>query len=71
MQPAIREGAGESVRACLHIIQQRNSTQKQQWYQKMVDEINKGFKIGSADAVHGSIIVASEMFERTGRVRKV
>ncbi|KAK9482498.1 armadillo-type protein [Lipomyces starkeyi] len=39
---------------------------RQQWYSKIYEEAQKGFRIGSADAIHGSLLVYRELFEQAG-----
>lgn len=62
----IREGAAEAVRACLQIIYQRETTVRTQWYQKLYDEAQKGYKIGTAESIHGSLLTTRELLQNTG-----
>jgi FKBP12-rapamycin complex-associated protein len=67
-QVTIREGASESLHACLEIIYHRESNFRLQWYKKIIEETHKGFKIGTVDSIHGSLLTLGELFIKTGRV---
>ncbi|KAK9433284.1 armadillo-type protein, partial [Lipomyces doorenjongii] len=62
----VRNDAADALRACLKIIYQRDNQLRQQWYSKIYEEAQKGFRIGSADAIHGSLLVYRELFEQAG-----
>ncbi len=70
-QSAIREGAGDALRACLDLIAERDSRMKMTWYQKTYDEAQKGFKNGTPEFVHGSLIALGELLRNTGDFIKV
>ncbi|KAK9453987.1 armadillo-type protein [Dipodascopsis uninucleata] len=63
---AIRNDAEDALKACLQIIYQRDSQLRQQWYSKIYEEAQKGFKIGSADAIHGSLLAYRELLLQAG-----
>lgn len=65
-QTVIREGAGEALRACLDLIAERENRMKLQWYQKIYDEAQKGFKHSSPEHNHGSLIALGELLRNTG-----
>ncbi|KAK9465831.1 armadillo-type protein [Lipomyces arxii] len=62
----VRNDAADALQACLKIIYQRDNQLRQQWYSKIYEETQKGFRIGSADAIHGSLLVYRELFEQAG-----
>ncbi|KAK9241824.1 armadillo-type protein [Lipomyces tetrasporus] len=62
----VRNDAADALRAGLKIIYQRDNQLRQQWYSKIYEEAQKGFRIGSADAIHGSLLVYREFFEQAG-----
>ncbi|KAK9379012.1 armadillo-type protein [Kockiozyma suomiensis] len=64
---AVRIDAADALRACLKIMYQRDNQMRQQWYERIYTEAQLGFtKIGSADAIHGSLLVYRELFEQAG-----
>ncbi|TPX38402.1 hypothetical protein SeMB42_g06762 [Synchytrium endobioticum] len=52
----IREGAAETLGATLELVNQRESHSRRQWYRKSFDEAQKGFKLNTTDAIHGSLL---------------
>jgi FKBP12-rapamycin complex-associated protein len=64
----IREIACETLAACLVIIAQRDNSIRITWYQKLIEEIFKGFK-GSLDYIHGSLLALAEMLLHTRHVQ--
>eukprot|EP01113_Clastostelium_recurvatum_P006582 TRINITY_DN1298_c0_g1_i1.p1 TRINITY_DN1298_c0_g1~~TRINITY_DN1298_c0_g1_i1.p1 ORF type:complete len:2380 (+),score=927.36 TRINITY_DN1298_c0_g1_i1:62-7201(+) len=63
---AIREGAVEALKACLELIAERENRLRLQWYQKIFDEAQKGFKQPSPEWIHGSLIALGELLRNTG-----
>ncbi|KAK9480797.1 armadillo-type protein [Lipomyces japonicus] len=63
---AVRNDAENALKACLQIIYQRDSQLRQQWYSKIYDEAQKGFRIGTADAIHGSLLAYRELLLQAG-----
>ncbi|XP_043640413.1 serine/threonine-protein kinase Tor-like [Drosophila teissieri] len=75
-KPAIRESAGEALRAALIVTAQRESTKQSsepQWYRICYDEANGSFNADLAaskdqkgmtrdDRIHGGLIVFNELF---------
>ncbi|XP_039227525.1 serine/threonine-protein kinase Tor [Drosophila yakuba] len=75
-KPAIRESAGEALRAALIVTAQRESTKQSsepQWYRICFDEANGSFNADLAagkdqkgvtrdDRIHGGLIVFNELF---------
>ncbi|KAI8819891.1 armadillo-type protein [Fimicolochytrium jonesii] len=62
----IREGAAEALNATLALVHVRENRQRKSWYQKILEETQKGFKIGSADAIHGSLLTLRELISQKG-----
>ena len=60
----IRLAAGKAFSACLALLNQR--TYHLQWYCTMYDRIYDGLQKGTAESVHGSLLVVTEMFKHTG-----
>lgn len=57
----IREGAAEALNSCLALAQARENTQRRSWYKKIFEEIQKGLKLSSSDAIHGSLLALREI----------
>lgn len=64
---AIRDGAADALNACLTLVQARETNLRRQWYRKIFDEIQKGFKLSSSDAIHGSLLALRGIFNSTSR----
>ena len=60
----IRVSAGQALSACLAVLQQR--TYHLQWYCYLYDQFQEGFKIGTEEHVHGSLLVVNEALQHTG-----
>ena len=60
----IRLSAGAALSACLAVLRQR--TYHLQWYCNIYEQIHEGFRKGTAESVHGSLIVVAEMLAHTG-----
>jgi len=60
----IRLAAGRALSACLAVLRQR--TYHLQWYCNIYDELHEGLRKGTAESVHGSLLVVSEMLKHTG-----
>lgn len=65
----IREASRDALVACMRIIYQRESPLRHQWYTKIVDEAQRGLKLGNADAIHASLITYSALMQEAGMVR--
>lgn len=75
-KPAIRESAGEALRAALIVTAQRENTKQSsepQWYKICYDEANSSFNLDGLtgkeqkgmtrdDRIHGGLIVFNELF---------
>lgn len=60
----IRLAAGKALSACLAVLSQR--TYHLQWYCGIYDKVHEGLRKGSAESVHGSLLVVSETLKHTG-----
>lgn len=60
----IRYAASKALSACLAVLSQR--TYHLQWYCGLYDRIHDGLKKGTAESVHGSLLVVSESLKLTG-----
>ncbi|KAI8620292.1 armadillo-type protein [Chytriomyces sp. MP71] len=64
----IRESGAEVLRACLQLMQQRESHLRRQWYKKIYDEAERGvFKSLNPDSLHGCLLVYRELLGHTGK----
>ncbi|KAI0395542.1 TOR kinase [Xylariaceae sp. FL0594] len=61
-----RDTAAETVGACFSIIRDRATEMRLTWEAKMYNEMLVGFKIGSAEATHASLLVLREFLECSG-----
>lgn len=62
----IREGAANALNAALSLVEVRENRQRKQWYHKVMEEIAKGFKMGTADTIHGSLLALRELIGYKG-----
>lgn len=62
----IRNDAAGCLSECIKIIFQRDSGLRQQWYIKILEESQNGFKIGTVEAIHGSLLVYRELLRHAG-----
>ncbi|CAO3650716.1 unnamed protein product [Cunninghamella blakesleeana] len=62
----IRENAADCLSQCLEIVQQRETKQRDQWYERIWEEVNRGLRNGSAETVHGSLLVMQELLLHAG-----
>eukprot|EP01117_Protostelium_nocturnum_P014316 TRINITY_DN5444_c0_g1_i3.p1 TRINITY_DN5444_c0_g1~~TRINITY_DN5444_c0_g1_i3.p1 ORF type:complete len:2209 (+),score=787.54 TRINITY_DN5444_c0_g1_i3:161-6787(+) len=66
-KPAIRECAVEALEAALELISERENRFRLQWYQKIYEEVSKGFnKFSTTESVHASLLVVGAMLKHTG-----
>jgi FKBP12-rapamycin complex-associated protein len=66
---AIREVAAGALSGCLKIAYDRDGQLRSEWYSMVYDQAAKGFKLNTADAIHGSLLGYQELFQRAGMVR--
>ncbi|KAL2917300.1 phosphatidylinositol kinase-related protein kinase tor1 [Polyrhizophydium stewartii] len=64
---SIRESAADALSECLALVQARENQLKRQWYRKIFEETQKGFKMTSIDAIHGSLLAVREILTRTSK----
>ena len=62
----IRESAADALSACLEIISLRDSALRQQWYLKILEETQQGLRLGTMDAIHGSLMTYRELLLKAG-----
>ncbi|KAK5667368.1 phosphatidylinositol kinase-related protein kinase tor1 [Batrachochytrium dendrobatidis] len=61
----IRESAAEALSECLTLVQARETQYKRQTYKSIFEECQRGFKMVSADALHGSLLALREILTHT------
>lgn len=66
---AIREAAADALSGCLGIAAQRDSPTRNEWYQMVFEQAQRGFKMGTPDAIHGSLLGYKELIVEAGSVR--
>lgn len=64
----IREAAAEALSACLGLLVQRETTQRLNWYAKIIEEAEKGLRMNSNESIHGSLLTYREMLNGAGMV---
>ena len=64
----IRECGAEALAVCLEIIQQRDTQMRKQAYRKLYDEAQRGLKMNSIEALHGSLLCYNCLLGQTGKV---
>ncbi|ORX99768.1 PtdIns-3-kinase tor2 [Basidiobolus meristosporus CBS 931.73] len=62
----IRESGANCLGACLKIVYYRESQIRVQWYCRLYDECQRGFKLGTAECIHGSLLAFLELLQHTG-----
>eukprot|EP00842_Homolaphlyctis_polyrhiza_P006138 jgi/Hompol1/6525/HPOL_002279-RA len=65
---SIREGAAEALSECLGLVQARDNQLRRQLYRKVFEEAYKGFKMSTADAIHGSLLAIRELLMHTTKL---
>jgi serine/threonine-protein kinase mTOR len=60
----IRLSAARALSACLHDLDKR--TYHLQWYCSIYEEVLLGFKVGTVESVHGSVLATEELLKYTG-----
>ncbi|XP_042392379.1 serine/threonine-protein kinase TOR-like [Zingiber officinale] len=64
---AIRERAVEALRACLRVIEKRETRWRVQWYYRMCEAAQVGLgKNASVHSIHGSLLAVGELLRNTG-----
>ncbi|XP_034226738.1 serine/threonine-protein kinase TOR isoform X3 [Prunus dulcis] len=63
----IRERAVEALRACLGVIEKRETRWRVQWYYRMFEATQEGLgKNASVHSIHGSLLAVGELLRNTG-----
>ncbi|CAI7855818.1 unnamed protein product [Closterium sp. NIES-53] len=64
---AVRERAVEALRACLRVIEKRETRWRVQGYYRLFEETEKGLqRSASVESIHGSLLAIGEMLRNTG-----
>lgn len=64
---AVRERAVEALRACLQVIEKRETRWRVQWYFRMFEATQDGLgKNASVHSIHGSLLAVGELLRNTG-----
>ncbi|KAF5809368.1 putative non-specific serine/threonine protein kinase [Helianthus annuus] len=64
---AVRERAVEALRACLRVIEKRETRWRVQWYYRMFEATQEGLgKNASVHSIHGSLLAVGELLRNTG-----
>lgn len=65
--PGIRKAAVSALRACLVLIEKRETRYRVQWYYRLFEETQRGLsRTTSVETVHGSLLVLGELLCHTG-----
>ncbi|KAM7263834.1 hypothetical protein ACFE04_001517 [Oxalis oulophora] len=63
----VRERAVEALRACLRVIEKRETRWRVQWYYRMFEATNDGLgKNAPVHSIHGSLLAVGELLRNTG-----
>jgi serine/threonine-protein kinase mTOR len=62
----IRETAAEALGVCLVIMKHRDQKNRDQWYAKILEEAKSGLRIGTTDAIHGSLLIFLQLLDTAG-----
>lgn len=63
----IREAAVDALRACLMLVEQRETRYRVQWYYRLFEETQRGLtRVTSLETVHGSLLALGELLRHTG-----
>ncbi|XP_062176298.1 serine/threonine-protein kinase TOR isoform X2 [Alnus glutinosa] len=64
---AVREKAVEALRACLKVIEKRETRWRVQWYYRMFENTQNGLgKNAPVHSIHGSLLAVGELLRNTG-----
>lgn len=67
----IREAAVAALRACLILVEKRETRHRVQWYFRLFEETQHGLtRVTSLEVVHGSLLVLGELLRHTGARRR-
>jgi len=62
----IRVTAAEAVSACFQIMRERDQIKRQQWQADMYTEAVQGMRLGTVEALHGSLLTFKELLQQGG-----
>ena len=64
----VRRAAIGALRACLVVVEKRETRYRVKWYYELFEETKRGARKGSAgaDSIHGSLLVIGELLRHTG-----
>lgn len=68
IQVLVREGAAEAMGACLQIISQRERQMGTQAYETIYEEAERGLKMNTVEAIHGSLMAVQELLQHSKTV---
>uniref|UniRef100_A0A5B7BS83 Serine/threonine-protein kinase TOR n=1 Tax=Davidia involucrata TaxID=16924 RepID=A0A5B7BS83_DAVIN len=64
---AVRERAVEALRACLRVIEKRETRWRVQWYYRMFEATQDGLgRAAPVHSIHGSLLAVGELLRNTG-----
>jgi len=65
--PGVRKAAVSALRACLVLIEKRETRYRVQWYYRLFEETQRGLsRTTSVETVHGSLLALGELLCHTG-----
>jgi FKBP12-rapamycin complex-associated protein len=63
----VREAAVKALRACLVLVEKRETRYRVQWYYRLFEETQRGLtRVTSLETVHGSLLALGELLRHTG-----
>lgn len=62
----IRETAADAISGCFQIIRERDQSMRLTWQSKIYDEAVQGIRMGTVEAIHGSLLVIKELLQQGG-----
>ena len=66
----VREAAVAALRACLVLVEKRETRYRVQWYYRLFEETQRGLtRVTSLETVHGSLLALGELLRHTGARR--
>lgn len=64
----VREAAVAALRACLVLVEKRETRYRVQWYYRLFEETQRGLtRVTSLETVHGSLLALGELLRHTGK----
>ncbi|KAL2912121.1 phosphatidylinositol kinase-related protein kinase tor1 [Polyrhizophydium stewartii] len=61
---SIREAAAQSLSECLALVQVRENQNRRHWYKRIFEEAQRGLRMSSSDAIHGSLLALSSLLNQ-------